>query len=247
MKKYSGRLGNFIFDEKMFELRDGNLIYIGGTTKGCIKCQIPEGILFCDRMFQGNKQLKVGPVLPKSCVSANFMFADCSHLIVYPDINQALMESDLFDWHTMFLNCTDLEKLSVDTNNSRKIEPYVCACETSLDYQAHVSKMNTIIQSENQQQVEDWKVHHWLRMKMNKVSDDEIKKVVPQFNPVERHNVQFFKDSKLVTILEARHAGKMIGIEVERKSTTKKIKKQEQVKQEDLSSDTMSPEKIRIE
>lgn len=247
MKKYSGRLGNFIFDEKMFELRDGNLIYVGGTTKGCIKCQIPEGILICDKMFQGNKQLKVGPVLPKSCISADFMFADCINLVVYPDINQALMESDLFDWHTMFLNCTSLEKLSIDIINSRKVEPYVCACETSLDYQAHVNKMNAIIQSENQQQIEDWKVRHWLHMKMSKVSDDEIKKVVPQFNPVEQHKVQFFEDSKLVAILEARHAGKMIGIETKRKSTTKKLKSREPVKPEDLSSEMASPEKIKIE
>lgn len=58
------------------------------------------------------------------------MFAGCSNLIVFPDINEALMETNEdFDYNTMFLNCDKLATLCISVNDNKSIVPYICACE----------------------------------------------------------------------------------------------------------------------
>lgn len=217
---YKGILGEFNFDPQMFALQDGYLHYIGGTTKGCIKCKIPDGILICDFMFVNNKQLKVGPILPESCISANSMFEGCSNLVVFPEINSALMESEDFDSHTTFRGCLRLEKLCISILDNKSIDPYVCACEMSLAYPAHFAKMQKLIEAENKRKVEDWKLTHWLQQKLHAKTDEEIQQQVPQFNPPEYHTIEFLKHYDLVNILRERQKGNFIGISSTRKSRT---------------------------
>ena len=89
MKHYKGPLGDFIFDETLFALNKlGYLQYCGSFKDGCMQGSIPDGIKICDYMFKDCKDLRVGPVLPKSCIAANYMFAGCSNLVVFPDIDR---------------------------------------------------------------------------------------------------------------------------------------------------------------
>lgn len=251
MLHYKGNLGEFSFDPKMFELQDDYLHYIGGTSRGCIKCKIPEGIKICDFMFAGNKQLKVGPELPKSCISANSMFKDCTNLIVFPEINAALMNSNDFDSRTMLAGCVKLEKLCVTIDGCKRIDPYVCACEWSLDYKEHLAAMQDLIAAENDRKIEDWKITHWLQMKFHPKDDLEIRKQVPQFTTSGYHQIEFSQHEDLVTILKERQKGNYIGIETKRKgsdtSDKTEVERDALPLSDSADSNTDDPKKIKIE
>lgn len=214
MIEYNGELGKFTYDERFF-LDDGDrLLYIGPTKYGCMVGQIPEGILHCDFMFAGNTRLKVGPVLPKSCISASSMFEDCTNLVVYPDINLALMESDEFDSRTMFAGCKALEKLSISEKN-RRIDPYLCACQHSVDYEQHCTNVKECIERENQRREEQYNITHFFRnaikksIKKRDVSEDAKKVDIRlSYTPIK---VEFDSDETLTYILSERKKGNIIG------------------------------------
>lgn len=214
MKHYKGPLGDFIFDETLFALNKlGYLQYCGSFKDGCMQGSIPDGIKICDYMFKDCKDLRVGPVLPKSCIAANYMFAGCSNLVVFPDIDEALMETNEdFDYNTMFLNCDKLATLCISVDNNKSIVPYICACESSADYPQHYSKMMKSIQEHNERTIACWKASHWLLLKIKKLTDDEIKKQVPYFNPKKFHSVEFYNHSDYVHVLSERRKGNFIGL-----------------------------------
>lgn len=209
MKHYKGPLGEFSFDPEMYQLEDGYLRYVGGTHYGCIKSPIPEGIKICDYMFDGNYNISVGPVLPKSCTSANFMFRGCTHLVVFPDINLNLMQSDDFDCRTVFNGCTKLTEMCMHGKES--IDPWVCACERSTDYDKHVQDMRQLASVENARRKAMYGVRHPFKQFLNKkngVKDDvqEIK--------VDRivHSITFDAFPELNYIIEQRKKGITLGI-----------------------------------
>ena len=214
MKHYKGPLGDFIFDETLFTLNKlGYLQYCGSFKDGCMQGSIPNGIKICNYMFENCKDLTVGPILPKSCIAANYMFAGCSNLVVFPDINEALMETNEdFDYNTMFLNCDKLATLCISVDNNKSIVPYICACESSADYQRHYFKMMKSIQEHNKRIIACWKASHWLLLKIKKLTDNEIKKQVPYFDPKKFHSVEFYNHSDYVHVLSERRKGNFIGL-----------------------------------
>ena len=247
MKHYRGVLGEFSFDPNMFELQDGNLIYVGGTHYGCIKCQIPEGILCCDRMFANNHHLSVGPVLPKSCISANEMCKGCTQLVVYPDINLALMQSNEFDCTTMFEGCTKLEQMSISNANAR-IDPWVCACEYSTDYSQHVQNMQALVAAENKRREKMYSIRHPFKDAMNQRNG--VKNDVDLFSvDTAKHVVQFESFPELVHIINERKKGNYLGI-IPKRSRGGRAEVLDVVEPAgSLTScgvDSQSPEKMRV-
>lgn len=227
LKRYKGELGEFVFDTDMFTLHSGNLYYVGGIRDGCILCQIPDGILYCDDMFIGNEQLAVGPILPKSCISANNMFADCTNLVIYPDINLKLMESNEFDNTTMFCGCTKLQELSM-TTDGRSQDVYVCACQHSVDYMEHLTHMKDIIASENLRRVEESKVQHFIRYAVAKKFQRPMDYKVQQIKfPTKISQTIFDCISDYVRILERRKHGEFIGLHSEPEETPEDTPKRE--------------------
>lgn len=168
MKEYKGPLGKFKFDENYFRLETGQLIYVGGFTGGAIMCEIPEGILDCSYMFAGNTRLLIAPCLPKSCICANYMFMDCTNLQTLPDINEALMESNDFDYTTMFAGCEKLKRLCTDVDTKKQIDVYECACERSTDFKEHLKKMRLLVLAENKVKESDYVQMHKYRLRIAK-------------------------------------------------------------------------------
>ena len=253
MKHYRGVLGEFSFDPTMFELQDGNLIYVGGTHYGCIKCQIPEGIICCDRMFANNHQISVGPVLPKSCISANEMFKNCTQLVVYPDINLALMQSNEFDCTTMFEGCTKLEQMSVDTEGNQ-FESWICACEYSEDYLQHVHNMRELVSAENDRRKRTYPLRHPFKNIVNK-HNGAADKVNEIMLGTLQHNVTFSLYPELVHIVAQRKRGIYLGIIPKRskRSTTdvkgNYIDESAYVSEDQVAArggSNLSPEKMRV-
>lgn len=253
MKHYKGELGDFVFDPKMFEIQNGDLVYTGGTHYGCIKCKIPEGILRCDRMFKDNKYLKVGPVLPKSCISADEMFAGCSQLVVYPDINLALMQSSEFNAETVFSDCKKLIELSV-TADGEKLNPWVCACEHSVDFNEHVTLIKSAVSKENERRAFYYGVRHPVKQKHNKLKGiaDDINALSVDFSV---HKVDFDTHKDLVTILQARKHGIVLGIKPVKNTSDSKvsdsdtdfIEDKEPIDSEMATEDFLkSPDKMRL-
>lgn len=166
MKKYRGPLGSFLFDENYFGLSNGMLVFTGALSDGAVPCALPEGLECCDNMFAGVLELRVAPALPKSCTSANHMFLGCKNLLTLPDINLALMNSNDFDYTTMFEGCTSLQELCVDVDTNEKLDPYICACERSSDFPQHVQAMQDLAKLENKIKDDDFKQMHRARMRV---------------------------------------------------------------------------------
>lgn len=245
MKHYKGELGDFVFDPAMFVLKDGKLIYVGGTSEGMIKCTIPEGVLHCDGMFENNTHLRVGPVLPQSCVTANNMFAGCKNLMVYPDINLALMESDDFDSSTVFQGCSILESLSVDdSGKSRSV--WVCACEHSVDYAEHLHNMMVVITEENKRRELESRVQHPIQFTVARKSGvrfDACSNLLVL--PKVAEHVVFDSVTSLTHVLEERKKGHYIGISTcGIRKNQKKTKKQPENAVD--NSSTLTREPLRV-
>lgn len=216
--KYDGKLGKFSYDDSLFHLADDEscLKYIGSIKAGCMIGKIPEGVKICDHMFEGNHYLQVGPILPESCISANHMFRDCSHLKVFPDINLALMESDDFDANTMFVGCKDLIQLCIhvseDGSRVKHLHPYVCACKRSRSYARHLANMEGRIGQYNNFMKEESKVLHpikyWLHKKKNISEDFDASTSINV--PSKIPEILFDKDPQLVQILHDRNNNKKV-------------------------------------
>lgn len=83
IQHYKGNLGEFDYDDKEFQLcsfagcwnNDHYLHYVGNETDGS-KINIPVGIVNCESMFSGCKNLRTPPVIPEGVENCDYMFSD---------------------------------------------------------------------------------------------------------------------------------------------------------------------------
>ncbi|MBE5844115.1 MAG: hypothetical protein E7302_08010 [Butyrivibrio sp.] len=85
MKRYTGRLGTFLYNPKEFEIKLSSagleyLAYIGMETDGD-KIKIPEGLIIARNMFKGRDDLISAPVVPKGVSDVTSMFLGCSEQV----------------------------------------------------------------------------------------------------------------------------------------------------------------------
>lgn len=89
---------------------------------------------------------------------------------------------------------------------------HIFVLASSTDYPRHYSKMMKSIQEHNERTIACWKASHLILLKIKKLTDDEIKKQVPYFNPKKFHSVEFYNHSDYVHVLSERRKGNFIGL-----------------------------------
>lgn len=104
MRKYSGKLGKFEYDDENFELNEsGYLIYIGLETDGQ-NIKIPDGINSCAGMFTKCETLQKAPRIPDGVKDCSGMFFGCESLSDVPEI-----PSSVENCRGMFYQCDKLK------------------------------------------------------------------------------------------------------------------------------------------
>ena len=87
-KHYSGKIGEFDYDDKEFRIEEDHLFYIGTASDGS-DVIIPEGVTECSYLFFRHNiknTMKNPPVIPESVTDCSSMFSDCANLETAPVI-----------------------------------------------------------------------------------------------------------------------------------------------------------------
>ena len=108
IKKYTGELGKFSYDDTVFKLEDKGsdieyLHYIGDEVDGK-KIEIPNGIVNCFMMFANNENLESCPEIPDSDKFANMMFYHCTKITQTVEV----YSKNLLSASSMYEGCRSL-------------------------------------------------------------------------------------------------------------------------------------------
>ena len=121
IKHYKGEIGEFDFNDKIFELRRvedkdtgyevDRLYYIKPVSDGPIygsKIHIPDGIKSCKEMFIGCTMLQDFPKIPYGVVNCDWMFSGC--LMAKGNV---VIPNSVISCNYMFNKCVSLDKYPV--------------------------------------------------------------------------------------------------------------------------------------
>jgi len=149
---YKGFLGDFEYDDELWDLSQGRLHYIGNEAfginihipRGIIDCtdmfagntflqtppKIPDGVKYCSRMFLGCQNLKYTPELPASVEYCDYMFQDCTAL----QINVCTIFENIEAAFGMFKGCMALKYEPLLSGNIRYCDEMFCGCTSLQNY-----------------------------------------------------------------------------------------------------------------